>query len=509
MNWVKKKKLPAIKTIKYNGQQCLDINDLWHALHSTFNTASNCQVDTSTLDKISDKPTIPWPEFSREEFKFTLSSCNNSSAPGPDKLLWNHLKTIFEDIECLDSFIWMANACINLGYWPSHFKISNTIVIPKPNKKSYSSPKSFRPIVLLNTMGKLIKKVIGERLQFYSVSNDFIHPSQLGGLNFKSMIDTGITLTHTIRTGWVKNLTTSTLAFDIAQFFPLLNHQLLSLIIKKVDFDQPISSFFTDYLVNRKTNYSWTSFSSPTFNINVRVGQGSVLSPILSALYLSLFIYILENRLKNLKIPTSFTSFIDDGLFISQSNSIDISISRLYCSYNVLTNLLEKFGLVVEHSKTEIFHFNRSHGVFNPPPLNLSPLGENVLLPSNTWKYLGFIFDRKLTFHQHVDFYMNKAISTVKCMKLLGNSNRGINPLQKHLLYRMCILPIALYGFQLWFYNHAPTAYHMKILNKMQRHAAIWILGAFKTFPSYGIEAIVGLIPIKLHLQKLGGRSQL
>jgi len=47
------------------------------------------------------------------------------------------------------------------------------------------------------------------------------------------------------------------------------------------------------------------------------------------------------------------------------------------------------------------------------------------------------------------------------------------------------------------------------ILEKMQRCTTIWILGAFKTFPLYGVKAIVGLIPIKLHLQKLGGRSQL
>ena len=43
----------------------------------------------------------------------------------------------------------------------------------------------------------------------------------------------------------------------------------------------------------------------------------------------------------------------------------------------------------------------------------------------------------------------------------------------------------------------------------MQRRAAIWILGAFKTSPSYDIEAIARLVPIKLHLQKLGGKSQL
>jgi len=52
-------------------------------------------------------------------------------------------------------------------------------------------------------------------------------------------------------------------------------------------------------------------------------------------------------------------------------------------------------------------------------------------------------------------------------------------------------------------------AYHLKILGKMQRRAALWILGVFKTSSSHSIEAIAGLIPINLHLQELGGRSQL
>ena len=220
-------------------------------------------------------------------------------------------------------------------------------------------------------------------------------------------------------------------------------------------------------------NYFWSNFMSPVYNINVGVGQGSALSPILSALYLSSFIYILENRLKILKIPISIISFVDNGLFISQSKSFDISNSHLYCSYNILTNLLKKFGLVVEHSKTEIFHFSRSHGAFNPSPLNLSLLGGDILKPNDTWKYLDFIFDRKLTFHQHVNFYANKSILTVKCMKIIGNSNCGINPSQKHLLYRTYILLIALYGFQPWFYKCAPMAYHLKILGKMQRRAAL------------------------------------
>jgi len=49
----------------------------------------------------------------------------------------------------------------------------------------------------------------------------------------------------------------------------------------------------------------------------------------------------------------------------------------------------------------------------------------------------------------------------------------------------------------------------MKILGKMQRRAAIWILGAFRTSSMEGIEVITRIIPIKFHLQKLSRRSQL
>ena len=161
------------------------------------------------------------------------------------------------------------------------------------------------------------------------------------------------------------------------------------------------------------------------------VGQGSALSSILSALYLSPFLYILENHLKNLNISVSIISFVDNGLFISQNKSFDISNSRLFYSYNIMTKLLDKFGLIVEHSKTKVFHFNRLHSFFNPPPLNLSSIGGSVLTPKSSWKYLGFIFNRKLSFHQHIDFYSNRAISMVKCMRILGNSLRGIIPIQK------------------------------------------------------------------------------
>ena len=224
MNWIRRHQLPAVEAIKYDGHLCLFPESLWDALYSTFNTTLNCQVDLNILNNIKHKPSSQWFLFSKEEFKQAISNCNDSSVSGLDKLTWCYLKSIVNQDDCLINIINIANSCFELGHWPNYFKYSSTIIIPKPNKTSYDQPKAFRPIVLLNTLGKLIKKVVAERLQFTVASNNFIHPSQLGGLKFKSTIDASVALTHIIWSGWVKGKTTSTLAFDISQFFPSLNH---------------------------------------------------------------------------------------------------------------------------------------------------------------------------------------------------------------------------------------------------------------------------------------------
>jgi len=213
-----------------------------------------------------------WPDFLEEEFTHAIINCCNSSAPGPNKVSWRYLKYIIKNKSCLKNIVFITNVCFELGYWPSHFKESMTIVIPKPNKFSYNSLKSFRPIVLLNTLGKLIEKAIGGKLQFQVVMNNFIHQSQLGRLKFKSTTDAGIVLTHFIYTGWIKNISTSTLAFDITQLFPSLNHHLLFLILGKAGFRSKVVNFFSNYLINRKIAYSWNSFSSHLFDVNVGVG---------------------------------------------------------------------------------------------------------------------------------------------------------------------------------------------------------------------------------------------
>ena len=108
---------------------------------------------------------------------------------------------------------------------------------------------------------------------------------------------------------------------------------------------------------------------------------------------------------------------------------------------------------------------------------------------------------------EHVRFYSTKALTSVMAMGMLGNSVRGLQAKERRVLYRACVLPIATYGHRLWYYNGAPVKGVMKILGSMQRRAAIWITGAFRTSPTGGVQAIAGLLPIHLHIRKLAWRA--
>ena len=146
--------------------------------------------------------------------------------------------------------------------------------------------------------------------------------------------------------------------FNITQFFSSLNHQLIPFILNKVGLNLKVLKFFFNYLIGRKTQYIWNNFSSLFFEVNISIEQGSALSSILLVLYLSPLFHIFEKCAKNLKIPVSPLSFVDNSLFVSQENLL------LFYSYNIIFSLLDQFGLVIKYRKTKVFYFSRSHDCY-------------------------------------------------------------------------------------------------------------------------------------------------
>jgi hypothetical protein len=241
MAWTKQHNLPSHEVISFRGSPCTGLEDLWAALDRSYNAASDRPVDMSFLDPLAPTPIREWAAFSSLELREALSVCSSHSAPGPD---------------------------------------------PKPGKPSYSTPKSFWPIVLLNTLGKLVEKMLACWLQFDGVAHGAFESMQFRGVAQRSTEDTGAYLTHLVCVGWAMGHQTNIVAFDIAQFFLSLNHEVLLQIISLLGFPVVVGNFFRSYLVGQRTTYKWDSFMSGSYTADVGVGQGSALSPVASALVL-------------------------------------------------------------------------------------------------------------------------------------------------------------------------------------------------------------------------------
>ncbi|KXN80886.1 hypothetical protein AN958_06948 [Leucoagaricus sp. SymC.cos] len=175
MAWVKPCQLPPCKAISHRGKSCHDIDALWGVLDQTYNAASGQPCDVMVLEELSLLTEQDWVPFSVLEAREALSACSSCSSPSLDHVIWVYLKELLSDDAIVRKFLSLADVCLAVRYWPSHFKESVSVIIPKLSKPSYSTPKLFRPIVLLNTIGKLVEKMLSRHLQFDSIKYGIFH----------------------------------------------------------------------------------------------------------------------------------------------------------------------------------------------------------------------------------------------------------------------------------------------------------------------------------------------
>lgn len=178
---------------------------------------------------------------------------------------------------------------------------------------------------------------------------------------------------------------------------------------------------------------------------------------------------------------------------------------------------LRRLGLSIEPDKLELMHFSRKRKTGWPdsqpfgPPVTVRIDGRiTTVRPTGNMRYLGFFLDPKLSFKEHIRFYATKACSTVNALRMLGNSIRGFNPVNKRRLYVSNVLPVMTYGAQLWWH---PQWKGMKWaaheLQKAQSRAARWITGCFRTTPIGALEMMAALLPIRIQINKFMQRAAL
>jgi hypothetical protein len=101
-----------------------------------------------------------------------LASLLNRKAPGPDGILNEVLKALVNEIG--KGIAKGINESLAKRMLPAGYRESITITLRKEGKKDYSLPNAYRPIALENTLAKVVKKVITNRISVAAKSQSLL-----------------------------------------------------------------------------------------------------------------------------------------------------------------------------------------------------------------------------------------------------------------------------------------------------------------------------------------------
>ena len=167
-----------------------------------------------------------------QEITNSLKLTKNSSSPGLDGVTYIHLKHL--PAAALFTLAKFFTVLIMVGYFPAHWKVAKTILIPKAGK-SPLNPNNYRPISLLSCVGKLFERVVGNRLRGHLEDNAILSDTQYGFRAGKSTFCPIFNLTEDIKLGFKRKLNTLAVFLDAEKAFDQtwhngLKYKLLHLV---------------------------------------------------------------------------------------------------------------------------------------------------------------------------------------------------------------------------------------------------------------------------------------
>ncbi|KAI3043037.1 hypothetical protein CBS147353_11847 [Aspergillus niger] len=170
---------------------------------------------------------IPWVPITEEEVHRALQAAKPMNAPGEDglpMLVWKQLWQWLSEV-----ILWIFTASVNLGYYPEQWKRAKIIVLRKPGKPDYTVPGAYRPISLLNTLGKILEAVIARRLSYYAEVHGLLPNTQFGGRPGRNTEQALLVLRNAIDRAWLSSKVVTLVAFDLKGAFNGVNRNTLDL----------------------------------------------------------------------------------------------------------------------------------------------------------------------------------------------------------------------------------------------------------------------------------------
>ncbi|GBN93599.1 hypothetical protein AVEN_174390-1 [Araneus ventricosus] len=133
-------------------------------------------VDTPSEETTNTTPNIDLP-FTKSEVNRIIHRLPKGKAPGYDGIDNIILQQIFFNTP--DLILTIVNKCLEHNLFPSSLKIGIVLLFYKEGKDT-SNPKSYRPITLLPTIGKMLEKLMTQRMEYHLEKTNQHHSKQYG-----------------------------------------------------------------------------------------------------------------------------------------------------------------------------------------------------------------------------------------------------------------------------------------------------------------------------------------
>ena len=417
--------------------------------------------------------------ISKREIKEVVKKLKNTS-PGQDRILNIMLKNLSEDnIEMLVELFNISWASASI---PIDWKEGIICPIPKPGK-NLSQVNSYRPITLLSCLGKVLEKIIKNRLGYEMEKKELYHYSQLGFRKGKGTRDALVRLKQYISDAAEQNRVCIVVYLDIESAYDRVWHEGLLYKMIELGFDRQTIGWIADFLQDRVSRVRIGDIYSAAKKIEIGVPQGSALSP-------SIFNIMLHDLPKeeNVKI----IPYADDLTLVVADKCIKQARTQMQGYIKKISNWAAAWRFTINPKVSTYQVFTGKRII---PTISLK-LNNQELTEVKEKKYLGIILDApKLNFNSYVAYIKNICEKRVCALKVIASNRWGACRKQLRTIYINYIRSKLEYGSVIY---GKLSGKNVRTLEVIQNNCLRTILGARKTSPITSMEVEAFIPPIEI-----------